>query len=146
MLNIVYAIIGAIFMVGMALFAFLKGGRSERIGAGAYLFAWFATIVMQEGSGFRGVPLGLFLIDVALLCIFAAIAWRHRQSWPIWASGLQLIVVMAHIMALTGQAVSASSLYTIMNLTGYLIIACIIIGTLYAWQERRAAALVGRNS
>ena len=62
MLNIVYAIIGAVFMVGMALFAFLKGGRSERIGAGAYLFAWFATIVMQEGSGFRGVPLGLFLI------------------------------------------------------------------------------------
>ena len=146
MLNIVYAIIGAVFMVGMALFAFLKGGRSERIGAGAYLFAWFATIVMQEGSGFRGVPLGLFLIDISLLCIFAAIAWRHRQSWPVWASGLQLIVVMAHIMALTGQAVSASSLYTIMNLTGYLIIACIIIGTFYAWQERRAADLIGRNS
>lgn len=141
MLNIVYAIIGAIFMVGMALFAFLKGGRPERLGAGAYLFAWFATIVMQESSGFRGVPLGMFLIDATLLCVFIAIAWRYRQSWPVWVCGLQLIVVMAHIMAFTGQAVSVSSLYTIMNLTGYLIIASIIAGTFYAWQERRAAAL-----
>lgn len=141
MLNIVYAIIGAVFMVGMALFAFLKGGRPERLGAGAYLFAWFGTIVMQENSGFRGVPLGMFLIDLLLLGVFVAIAWRHRQSWPVWVSGLQLIVVMAHIMALSGQPVSISSLYTIMNFTGYLIIACIIAGTFYAWQERRAAEL-----
>lgn len=141
MLNIAYAIIGAVFMVGMALFAFLKGGSAERVGAGAYLFAWFATIVIQENSGFRGVPVGMFLIDLTLLVIFIGISWRYRQSWPVWASGLQLIAVMSHIMILTGQPIMVGSLYTVVNLIGYLIIACIIVGTFYAWQERRAAEL-----
>ncbi|NSX32618.1 hypothetical protein HTK96_04460 [Brevundimonas vesicularis] len=146
MLNIAYAIVGAVFMVGMALFAFLKGNSAERIGAGAYLFAWFATIVMQENSGFRGVPLGMFLVDLVLLIVFVGISWRYRQSWPVWASGLQLIAVMSHIMSLTGQRVMVGSLYTVVNMIGYLIIGCIIIGTFYAWQERRAAAFIGRNS
>lgn len=39
MLNIAYAVVGAVFMVGMAVFAFLKGGQAERLGAGSYLFA-----------------------------------------------------------------------------------------------------------
>ncbi|GAW40780.1 hypothetical protein SH203_01180 [Brevundimonas sp. SH203] len=141
MLNIAYAIVGAVFMLGMAVFAFLKGGSAERLGAGAYLFAWFATIIMQEGSGFRGVPIGVFLIDLALLFVFVGLSWRYRQSWPVWASGLQLIAVMSHIMILTGQPVMVGSLYTIMNFTGYLIILCLIFGTFFAWQERRAAEM-----
>lgn len=141
MLNIAYAVVGAVFMIGMALFAFLKGGSSERLGAGAYLFAWFATIIMQESNGFRGVPVGVFLIDLALLFVFIGISWRYRQSWPVWASGLQLITVMSHIMILTGQPILVGSLYTVMNLTGYLLIGCIIVGTFYAWQERRAAEM-----
>jgi len=147
MVNIVYAIIGAVFMVGMALFAFLKGSHAERLGAGAYLFAWFASIVLQENSGFRGLPAGLFLIDLAMLVVFVGIAWRYRQSWPVWASGIQLITVMSHIMMLTKQPVLLGSLITVMNLNGYLIIICIILGTFYSWQERRAAsANLGGNS
>jgi hypothetical protein len=44
-------------------------------------------------------------------------------------------------MILTGQPILVASLYTVMNLTGYLIIGCIIVGTFYTWQERRAAGL-----
>ncbi|WP_428064064.1 hypothetical protein [Brevundimonas sp.] len=142
MLNIAYAVVGAVFMVGMAVFAFLKGGQAERLGAGSYLFAWFATIVMQENNGFtRVVPVGMFLIDLALLFAFASIAWRYRQSWPVWASGLQLLVVMCHVMLLTKQPIMIVSLYTIMNLTGYLIILCLIVGTFFSWQERRMAEM-----
>ncbi|SPU52202.1 Uncharacterised protein [Brevundimonas vesicularis] len=147
MVNMIYAVVGAVFMVGMALFAFLKGGKPERFGAGAYLFAWFATIIMQENSGFRGVPLGMFVIDLALLSAFVGLSWRCRGSWPVWASGLQLIMVMSHIMILTGQPVSVASIYTVMNFTGYLIIGCITAGTFWAWQTRKAANLnIGRNS
>ncbi|PZT97605.1 MAG: hypothetical protein DI624_10070 [Brevundimonas sp.] len=138
MLNIAYAVVGAVFMVGMALFAFLKGGRAERFGAGAYLSAWFASIVLQENSGFRGMPAGLFLIDLAALIVFIAIAWRYRQSWPVWVSGVQLITVMCHVMILTKQPVLLGSLITVMNLNSYLIIGFIIFGTLVSWQERHA--------
>lgn len=146
MFNISYAIIGAVFMVGMALFAFLKGNRAEKFGAGAYLFGWFASLVLQQDEGFRSVPFGLLLIDICMLLAFCAIAWRYKHAWPVWAAGLQLITVMSQVMRLTNQNVHVASLYTVTNLTSYLIIVSIAVGTFYAWQERRAAALIGRNS
>lgn len=141
MLNLAYAVVGAVFMVGMALFAFLKGGPAERFGAGAYLFAWFASIILQENSGFRGMPVGLFLIDVAALFVFVGLSWRYRQSWPVWVSGIQLITVMCHIMILTKQPVLLASLITVMNLNSYLIIGFLIVGTFFSWQDRHAAEL-----
>ncbi|WP_292048036.1 MULTISPECIES: hypothetical protein [unclassified Brevundimonas] len=141
MLNIVYVVFGAVFKVGMALFAFLKGGQAERFGAGAYLFAWFASIILQENSGFRGMPVGLFLIDVVALFVFVGLSWRYRRSWPVWVSGIQLITVMCHIMILTKQPVLLASLITVMNLNSYLIIGFMIVGTFFSWQDRHAAEL-----
>ena len=148
MLNIVYAIVGAIFMVGMAVFAFLKGWTRGKIGAGYLMFAWFGSLLVQQNDGFRGLPIGMFLIDAISLMVFAALAWRAPQSWPVWVAGLQLITVMAHIMILTTKTIPIASLYTVMNLIGYLIIICIGVGTFWAWQERKAEAefALGRNS
>jgi len=140
MLNVVYAVVGAVFMVGMTLFAFIKGGARERLGAGIYFLAWIASLVVQENVGFRGLPIGMFLIDAAVLVALAAIAWRAPQSWPTWAAGLQLVTVMGHVMILTTKSVPIASLYTVMNLTSYLIILCIGVGTFWAWQERKLAA------
>ena len=141
MLNLAYAVVGAVFMVGMALFAFLKGGPAERFGAGAYLFAWFASIILQENSGFRGMPVGLFLIDVAALFVFVGLSWRYRQSWPVWVSGIQLITVMCHIMILTKQPVLLASLITVLYLNSYLIIGFLTVGTFFSWQDRHAAEM-----
>ncbi|WP_292121634.1 hypothetical protein [Brevundimonas sp.] len=135
-----YAVVGAVFMVGMTLFAFIKGGSRERLGAGIYFLAWIASLVVQENVGFRGLPIGMFLIDAAVLVALAAIAWRAPQSWPTWAAGLQLVTVMGHVMILTTKSVPIASLYTVMNLTSYLIILCIGVGTFWAWQERKLAA------
>lgn len=140
MLNVGYAIAGAVFMVGMAIFAFIKGGTREKIGAGYLMFAWFASLLVQQNDGFRGLPIGMFLIDAISLLVFAALAWRAPQSWPVWVAGLQLVTVMAHIMILTTKTIPITSLYTVMNLIGYLIILCIGVGTFWAWQERKAEA------
>ena len=140
MVNMGYAVVGAVFMVGMTLFAFIKGGARERLGAGIYFLAWIASLVVQENVGFRGLPIGMFLIDAAVLVALAAIAWRAPQSWPTWAAGLQLVTVMGHVMILTTKSVPIASLYTVMNLTSYLIILCIGVGTFWAWQERKLAA------
>jgi hypothetical protein len=140
MLNVGYAIAGGVFMVGMALFAFLKGGTREKIGAGVYIAAWFASLIAQENLGFRDWPYGLFAIDTATLVALVAIAWRYPHSWPTWAAGLQLIAVMGHVMIMTTNQAPLTSIYTAMNLIGYLIILCIGVGTFYVWQERKAAA------
>lgn len=140
MINMAYAIVGAVFMIGMGAFAFLKGGPTEKNGAGCYLLLWFASILLQQENGLRiDVPFAMFAIDVALLALFVGLAWKSRRTWPVWASALQLLTVMSHIMILIDSRMPLASLYTVMNLCGYLIIGCIVWGTFWAWQDRKAA-------
>ena len=61
-MNMLYAMVGAVFMVGMGVFAFLKGDNPERIGAGAYLMAWFASVLTQGGMGASNIPYAMFAL------------------------------------------------------------------------------------
>ena len=141
MFQTLYSQLGAIVMIAMCIFAFLKGGDIERLGAGAYLLGWFATMLMQGGMDQSTVPYGMFAIDIGILAVFAGLTWRSRRTWPAWAAGLQLLTVMSHILIMIDTRLPIASLYTVMNLVSYLIIICIAVGTFWAWQERKAAGL-----
>ena len=130
--------VGAAFMVVVGMFALLKGGQPERIGAGAYLFAWFASVMIQTSGGYFGVQWGVFAIDVLVLIVFSAMVWKAPRSWPVWACALQLLTVTSHIMIMLDLRTPVSAFYTVVNMTGYGIMAAIAIGTFWAWQERRA--------
>ena len=135
------ALVGAGFMVLVGLFAFLKGGQPEKIGAGAYLFAWFASLMAQTSGSYFGVQWGVFAIDVVLLVIFSAMVWKAPRSWPVWACALQLLAVTSHIMVMFNLSPPISAFYTVVNITGYGIMLSIAIGTFWACQERRAIGL-----
>lgn len=141
MFDTLYAQIGAIFMVAMGLFAFIKGDDLERIGAGSFLLAWLASLLVQEESNLREPQIAMMAIDAALLVVFAGLAWRAPRNWPVWAAGLQLLVVTSHVFTLIGAQHPVKSLYVIMSLAGYIQIILIILGTFWAWQNRRAAGL-----
>jgi hypothetical protein len=127
-------------MVLIGLFAFLKGGEPEKIGAGAYLFAWFASVMVQSNAGL-GVQWAMFVIDVVMLAIFAAMVWKAPRSWPVWACALQLLTVTSHVMIMADLRTPISAFYTVVNMTGYGIMLAIAIGTFWAWQERRAIGI-----
>jgi hypothetical protein len=91
--------------------------------------------------GASNIPYSMFALDVVVLTVFVGLAWKSRRTWPVWASGLQLLSVMSHILIMIDTRLPITSLYTVMNLNGYLIITCLIVGTFWAWQERRAAGL-----
>lgn len=135
------ALVGAAFVVAVGLFAFLKGGEPERIGAGAFLFGWFASLMAQTSGGYFGVQWGVFAIDVVMLAIFAAMVWKAPRSWPVWACALQLLAVTSHVMIMADLRTPISAFYTVVNMTGYGIMLAIAIGTFWAWQERRAIGI-----
>lgn len=132
------ALVGAAFMVAVGLFALLKGGEPERIGAGAYMMGWFASLLFQGEGGLFGVQWGMFALDVVMLVVFAAMVWKAPRSWPVWACALQLLAVTSHIMLMMKLPTPVSAFYTVVNMTGYGIMLAIAIGTFWAWQERRA--------
>lgn len=132
------ALVGAAFVVLVGLFAFIKGGEPEKIGAGTFLFGWFASLMVQSNAGLFGVQWAMFAIDVAMLLVFVAMVWKAPRSWPVWACALQLLVVTSHVMIMLNLRTPISAFYTVVNMTGYGIMLAIAIGTFWAWQERRA--------
>ena len=133
--------IGAIFVVLVCGFAFLKGDEPERIWAGAYILGWFATMLVQDDGALYGAQPGVLAIDLVMLAILGALVWKSRRTWPVWACALQLLVVMSHVVYYVDVRPPAAAFLMVINLAGYGILVTLAIGTFWAWQERRAGGL-----
>ena len=139
MFDTLYAQIGAVFVIGICVFAFLKGDDPERIGAGAYSIGWLASLLTQYTLHIGTAQYGILALDVAMLVILAALTWKSRRTCPIWAAALQLVSVMSNALVMIDPRTPLASLFTILNLTGYGVLICIAVGTFWAWQERKAS-------
>ncbi len=133
--------IGAGLTVLVVAFAFLKGDEPERIAGGAYVLAWFASLLIQGDGTAGGTQWGLMAVDAIMLAVFVALAWKSQRTWPVWVSALQSLVVMSHILTLVDIRPPVSAFYAVINLSSTGILLVIAIGTFWAWQERRAAGL-----
>ncbi|MDP2116823.1 MAG: hypothetical protein Q8J71_05455 [Brevundimonas sp.] len=133
--------IGAGLTVLVVAFAFLKGDEPERLAGGTHVLAWFATLLIQSDGSVQGTQWGMMAIDAIVLGVFVALAWKSRRSWPVWASGLQSLVVMSHLLTLVDIRPPLMAFYAVINLASFGILLVIAIGTFWAWQERRAAGL-----
>lgn len=125
----------------VAAFAFLKGDEPERIGAGAFLLGVFAALLLHDRTALTGVQWGVLAVDLVFLVVCAALAWKSRRSWPVWACGFQSLVVMSHLLALVDLRPALAAFYVVINLAGYGVLAAIAIGTWQAWRDRRAEGL-----
>ena len=133
--------IGAVLMIAVGVFAFLKGDQPEKVGAGAYVLAWFASLLIQEDGQLYRIQWGMFAIDLAVLVVFGALVWKSKRSWPVWAAALQLLAVMSHVLVMIDLRTPMASFYTVLNISSYGILLSIAVGSFWAWQERRAAGL-----
>lgn len=122
-------------------FVLLKGDEPERTGVVAYLIAVLASVLMQNKGSLSGIHWGLLAIDAALLAVYAGLAWKSRRSWPVWASGLQALIVMIHLLLLIDSRPPLAAFYAVINLAGYGVLLALATGALMAWRDRRAAGL-----
>lgn len=141
MFDTLYAQIGTAISLVVVAFAFLKGDEPERVGAGAFALALLASMLLQDDSRLSGPQWGLMIIDTVMLGVYAALAWKSRRSWPVWAGGLQALIVMSHLLTLVDVRPPVAAFYAVMNLASYGILLAIAIGTVQAWRERRAEGL-----
>lgn len=133
--------IGAAITVLVLAFAFIKGDEPERVGAGAFVFVFIASMLIQDESNPSGPQWSLMAIDTLLLTVYGAIAWKSRRSWPVWAMACQALIVMTHVLLVLDLGANVFAFYVITNLAGYGTLIAIAIGTFWAWQDRRSAGL-----
>lgn len=141
MFDTVYSQVGAAISVLILAFAFLKGDEPERIGGGAYLLGWFASLLVQDDSRLHHTQWGLMAVDVLMLSVFAALAWKSRRAWPVWACAFQALTVMSHILTMVDMRPPLASFYVVINLASLGILAALGAGTAQAWRDRRAHGL-----
>ena len=141
MFDTLYSQIGAAVGVVVVAFAFLKGDEPERVGGGVYALGSLAALLVQNDGQLFGPQWGLMAVETVVLGAYAALAWKSRRSWPIWASALQSVVVMSHVLTTTDIRPPIAAFYAVVNLASYGILLVLALGVLQAWRERRALGL-----
>lgn len=142
MLDTLYLRLALLPMVLVGVFAFAKGDHPERLGMGTYLLGWLASILIQDdGALYQNFQWKMFALDLAMGTTFGFIVWDSRRTWAVWATAIQLLAIMSHIVYLFDVRPPVAAFYTVLNIASYGILLAIFLGTFWAWQERRAAGL-----
>lgn len=133
--------IGAAVAVCVTAFAFLKGDEPERIGAGAYILGFLASLLVQDTGQLYGTNWALLGIDSVMLAIYASITWKTDRAWPIWVCAMQSVIVLSHVLTIIDIRPPLSAFYAVINLASYGTLVAIAVGTFWAWQDRVAQGL-----
>lgn len=141
MFQTLFSQVGLACAIAVTAFAFLKGDEPERIGASVFMLGFFGSKLVQDLSFLGGVQWNLMAIDIIVLIVFSALAWKSGRAWPVWVCALQSLIVMSHVTTILDIRPPMGAFYAVMNLASYGILIAIVVGTFWAWQDRRAAGL-----
>lgn len=92
-----------LFAASLAIFAVLRGGRPERLGAAIIILgivvdrAWTGFFGYRDFLTFDGSRLALDLVQMAA---FLWLALRANRVWPLWISAAQAVAITGSIAAL----------------------------------------------
>ena len=140
MFETIYSQAIAVTAVAVLTFVFLKGDEPEKIAGAAYGLSYLGTLVTLSGS--LSVPQwGVMGMDILLLMVFLGLAWHSRRAWLVWASAFQAIVVTSHFLVAANLRPPSDAFAAVNNMSNYGLLIAMAVGTFWAWQERRAAAM-----
>ncbi|NJC41875.1 hypothetical protein GGQ87_002170 [Brevundimonas alba] len=140
MFDTLYSQVAAAIGVIIVAFALLRGDETERIGGSVYAIGSLASLLIQNDTALYGPQWGLMIVDAGLLAAYAALAWKSRRSWPVWAAALQSLIVMTHVLTLVDLRPPIMAFYAVINLSNYGVLLALALGVAHAWRAERAAA------
>lgn len=145
--RLVLALVFNSVLVTICLYAAVRGGRPERIGAGINIFASCLTTALRLANPYFYGPAELIVLSIDALVIagFYWLAISTTRFWPIWAFGFALANVF---VSLAGGLIPETPLFayhTGMGLYAYLALGSLAIGT-YHVSGSSSSCRHGRRS
>lgn len=128
----------AILVVG---FMFIKGDEPERFAGGLYLLISLAGVLISDNYYEDGPLWGRMALDGLQLLVFLGLVLHSRRGWLIWASAFQALIFTGHVLIATNLRPPLGAFAAMNNVANYAVLIAMAVGTFWAWQERRAAAL-----
>ena len=119
------------------IYALRRGGAPERIGATVLVVGSLLTLVAAVSSTteYGSIEIGVFLVDVATLVAFLALALRAERYWTLWIAALQLIGTAGHAVKLVDPNVIPRAYAFVTVFWSYPMLLLIALGT-YRHQQR----------
>jgi hypothetical protein len=129
-------------LLAVCVYAWWRGGSDERIVAAACLAGTAATLLVISPLRLRysGVEEGLFLVDLAVLVGFVAVALRSKRFWPLWVAGLQLTTSLGHILKGVDQDLLPRAYGAALQFWSYPILLILAVGTFRAHRRMQGKA------
>ncbi|MDR6710201.1 hypothetical protein J2X73_004606 [Novosphingobium sp. 1748] len=134
-----------VLLVVSSLYAAMRGGRPEQIGA-ATLFggAWASVLAANPSGGrFRQLETGILIIDIVLFGIFLWLAIRSTRFWPIWVAALLNAEVFIHVGHIIAPTAGWKAYMNAVAIWGWVTQIVLIVAT---WRHRRRIALQGSDA
>lgn len=124
----------------VCLYALLRGTQEARVVAVICLFGSLATslLISPLNERYSGVETGVFIVDVAVLTGFVAVALRSSRFWPLWIAGLQLTTTFGHAMKGVTQDLLPQAYAAALSFWAYPIILILAVGV---WRGHRREVL-----
>lgn len=134
-------------LVTICIYAAVRGGRPERIGAGINIVASGLTTALRLANPYFYAPAELLVlsIDALVMAGFYWLAVNTTRFWPIWAFGF---AVANLFVSLAGGLIPKTPLFayhTGLGLYAYLALASLAIGTFYLPNRAFESSRDGRR-
>ena len=125
-----------IVLATVCAYAFLRGGTESRLAATICVVASVASLVLASpwANSYSRIESGIFIVDMAVLVGFTAIALRSDRFWPLWIAGLQLTTIIAHLFKVIDLDLLPAVYAAAARFWVYPIFLVIVIGT---WRSHR---------
>lgn len=120
-------------------YAFYRGQAEARVAASICVIASVSSIIVASplATPYSEVESGIFMVDIAVLVGFTAIALRSDRFWPLWIAGLQLTTIIAHLFKLVDLTLIPQVYAAAARFWVYPIFLIIVIGTWRSHQRSR---------
>lgn len=129
-------------VVGLAVYvvAWFRGGRPERIGAGALLVTFVVSCIILDWE-IGGFFWAAMVLDCVRLLIFGWLAFRSNRWWPLVVTAALGLMVLAHSIRLLDPGLSQLALASAAVGLGYVIDLALLLGV---WERRLAGETPAR--
>ena len=146
--NVVLALIFNGLLVATCLYASVRGGRPERIGAGINVIAACLTTALRlmNAQFFAPAELVVLSIDALVAAGFYWLAISTTRFWPVWAFGFAVANIF---VSLAGGLIPDTPLFayhTGLGVYAYLALGSLAIGTFRIRRDASPAVRDGRRS
>jgi hypothetical protein len=132
-----------ILLAVVALYAFLRGSRDERVVGGVLVIGVIATHLAWSPvhQRFAGLETDVMFVDIVVFAGFLWVALRSDRFWPLWIAGLQLTTILGHLLKAADTGLLSRAYGAALMFWSYPIVLILAIGT---WRGVRRARMQDR--